>query len=376
MLLLHTADLHLGRQFNGNSLAEDHANVLEQIYQTVVSEKPDALVIAGDVYDRTAPPEAAVALFHDFLQRMVSDTATAIIIIAGNHDSGVRLASLGLAADRRRWLVRGPLVASEAPLVLEDRHGKVAFSGLPFGSEYAAQACFGDTSISTPEHVLTRQVAAAKEKVPKGARWVVAAHAFVAGAAQSESERPLVRVGGIETVPTTVFDECHYVALGHLHRPQTVTHSHICYSGSPLPFSFSEDHDKSMQLVEMDGAGGVIARALPFSVKRRARTVTGTLADVMALPPSDDFIRAVLTDTVKPLDPMKRLQTVFPNACDLEFIADRAPILSTAGRATRLDDPFTVVREFIAYSRNSPLSEVEDRLVSDALGTLTGAEAA
>ncbi|ADP71133.1 nuclease SbcCD, D subunit [Rhodomicrobium vannielii ATCC 17100] len=375
MRLLHTADWHLGRQFDGRALDDDHAHVLEQVYAVIVAEQPQALIIAGDLFDRAAPSEAAVRLFNDFVQRVVRDTETAIIVIAGNHDSADRIGAMGLLASRNRALVRGPLTAIEVPLILEDEFGPVAISGLPFAYEYAARECFHDTAIAAPVDVLRAQVAAAKEHVPAGARWVIAAHAFVSGAVVGESERSLSRaVGGIETVTVDVFEGAHYVALGHLHREQTVAGAeHICYSGSLLPFAFGEDdHDKGMLLVDLAEHGGIAKRFIPFQLKRRARTIRGTMEAILsegALNPSQDFLRIVLTDDARAIDPMKRIREFYPNACLLEYEKDIALEAHHPGvaRATKLTDPAEVIAEFLQFTRNSPPTDAEQALIAQAL---------
>ncbi len=200
MKILHTADWHLGRQFEGSSLEQDHGAILDQVFQGITEHAPDVLIIAGDVFDRAAPPETAVRQFNGFLTRVVSETDTAIVIIAGNHDSGDRIGAIATLSDGRRSLVRGPLTANEPPLVLYDEHGPVAISALPFGYEFAARECFADSEIKCPENVIRAQLAAARRHVPDGARWVVVAHAFISGGNVSGCERPLSRlVGGIES---------------------------------------------------------------------------------------------------------------------------------------------------------------------------------
>ena len=227
MRILHTSDWHLGRQFHGQPMEKDHAVILDQVFKALIEHKPDVLIIAGDIFDRASPPRRAVSQFNEFVRRVASNTATAIVLIAGNHDSGDRIDAMSLMADTGRALIRGPLVADEQPLILDDEFGPVSFSALPFGYEYEARECFGQDDISCPADVMREQVASAKANVPDNARWVIVAHAFVVGASPSDSERKLARVvGGIETVPSEVFDGAHYVALGHLHRPLSDVSAH------------------------------------------------------------------------------------------------------------------------------------------------------
>lgn len=373
MKLLHTSDLHLGRQFNGISLEEDHAAVLDQIVEAVKANGVDALIIAGDVFDRASPPQSAVRQFNGFLQRVKTETDAAVAMIAGNHDSGDRIDLSAIAADRSRWLIRGAISTEEAPLLLSDQHGPVAISALPFAYEYAARECFASETIDTPEDVLVSQVEAARAEVPEGARWIIVAHAFVTGGSVSESERSLTRVGGIETVKTAVFDGAHYVALGHLHRPQSVGVDRIRYSGSPLAFGFDEaDSKKSMSLIELDAAGQISVELLPFRPVRRARALRGKHAELLLSDPSSDFIKAVLTDDAPVIDGMKRLREVFPNACELVYSRDERPLelKSATGQTVEAAEPSDVVRNFLMEVGLMDISEADQGVVDSSLTRL------
>ena len=370
MRVLHTADLHLGRQFNGIPLDEDHEVILDQIARALVDHRADVLVIAGDIYDRAAPPATAVRQFNTFLLRVASETDAAVVMIAGNHDSGDRIASMSIMTDTRRALIRGAVSADEKPLFLADEYGSVAFSALPFTYEYAARECFADETMQTPEDVLAAQVAAARRNVPEGTRWVIAAHAFVSGAHGSDSERPLVRVGGVETVRPEIFDGAQYVALGHLHRPQTAGAPHIRYSGSPLAFSFDEaDSVKSMSLVEIDGAGKTTVETIPFKPLRGVSILKGKHAELLLAESSTDFVKAVLTDNAPVIDGMKRLRDVFPNACDLTYERnERAPeINSLDARTTKVTNPLEVVGGFLELVRDERITDDELKIVVSAL---------
>lgn len=370
MKLLHTSDLHLGRQFNGISLEEDHAAVLDQIVEAVKANRVDALIIAGDVFDRASPPQSAVRQFNGFLQRIKTETDAAVAMIAGNHDSGDRIDLSAIAADRSRWLIRGAISVEEVPLLLSDPHGPVAISALPFAYEYAARECFKSETIDTPEDVLVAQVAAARAEVPERARWIIVAHAFVTGGSVSESERSLTRVGGIETVRASAFDGAHYVALGHLHRPQSVSADHIRYSGSPLAFGFDEaDSEKSMSLIEIDATGQVSVEVVAFKPIRRARVLRGKHAELMLSDPSSDFIKAELTDDAPVIDGMKRLRDVFPNACELVYVRNERPLetKSAEGSAVTVAEPVDVVRNFLGEVGLEDISDAEQGVVAASL---------
>lgn len=222
-------------------LDQDHDTVLAQVEQAAAEHHPDLLIIAGDIFDRATPPQSALTRFGDFIRRVTSGNEMAVVAIAGNHDSAAQIGMLGVLPSGGRSLVRGPIDREERPLVIPHKDGPVAVSALPFSYEFAARACFQDDSIDCPAQVLRAQVESARRYLPEGARWVIVAHAFVDGAKSSEGERPLSRVvGGIETVPASAFDGAHYVALGHLHRPQQVGAPHIRYSGAPLAFGLDE----------------------------------------------------------------------------------------------------------------------------------------
>ncbi|MGG7564574.1 exonuclease SbcCD subunit D [Rhodovulum sp. DZ06] len=371
MRILHTADLHLGRQFNGLSLEADQQDALDQVLAAIHAHGPELLIVAGDVFDRAQPPASAQRQFNDFLRR-VAATKTAVAIISGNHDGPDRIEAMAAFTDPARALIRGAATAEEPPMLLHDAHGPVAVSALPFVYEHAAREALGDPSIATPHDVIAAQMAAARRAVPEGARHVVVAHAFVAGGAAGETERPLA-VGGIETVDAAAFDGAHYVALGHLHRPQHVTAPHIRYSGAPLAFGFDEaGAAKSMSLVELGPEGVARIEELPFTPLRAVRLLRGTMAELLALPQSDDIVAAELTDDAPPVDPMRRLREVFPNACRLTHLRSlRAPEAKSALAAPeRPADPMEVLGGFLETVRGIGPDARETELLARALGAL------
>lgn len=373
MKILHTADLHLGRQFNGISLEEDHQAVLLQVVDAIIKHQPDVFIIAGDIYDRASPPNNSIKQFNTFLTRVAHETDVAVVMIAGNHDSGDRIGSMSIMTDTKRALIQGPLAADAPSLVLKDAHGAVVFSALPFAYEYAARECFGDETIATPEDVLNAQISAARAQVPEGSRWVVVAHAFVAGSTRSESERPLARVGGIETVHPKVFEGAHYVALGHIHRPQFVELEHIRYAGAPLAFGFDETGEsKSMSFIDLDADGIATISTIPFVPLRRVQVLRGKLAELLLTEPSTDFVKVVLTDEVPLIDPMKRLREVFPNACQLIYARDeRAPeVKYTLREQITINDPIQVTGDFLQYVRDERQNERELALIASTLHNL------
>jgi len=378
MRILHTADLHLGRQFHGISLELDHAAVLDQMVSALVEHQADVFIIAGDIFDRASPPATAVRLFNEFIKRVANETNAAVVMIAGNHDSGDRIEAMSVMTDNKRALIRGPFAEEEYPLILEDAAGSVAFSALPFGYEFAARECFADENISSPQDVLRVQVQAAKKHVPKNARWVVVAHGFVAGGGESDSERSLTRVGGIETVPINVFEGAHYVALGHLHKPQNIDAGRIRYSGSPLAFGFDESGDeKSMTLVDLSADGSLKTKVIPLQPVRSVRTLRGKLADLLEVPSSDDFIKVVLSDEGQMIDAMKRVRQVFPNAAQLTYARfEKAPeTKSMDALVPTLDDPQKIISSFLEHVRNQSPDKHENSLIETVISDIREREA-
>jgi|GEM_PF-3043074 len=230
----------------------------------------------------------------------------------------------------------------------------VAASGLdsiPGRESGPTQRSFGKNSISCRAHVVAAQVECARAHVPGDARWVIAAHVFVANATPSESERSL-QVGGIETVPSSVFDGAHYVALGHLHRPQQAGGNHIRYSGSPLAFGFDEAESiKSLTLVDLAADGAVAVQQLPVKPLRAVRVLKGELEQLLdkgSKQPSEDFIKIVLTDRTALIDPMGRIREHYQYALALTYERDESaePILLRGSALAKLDDPIAVVGEF------------------------------
>ncbi|WP_307952940.1 exonuclease SbcCD subunit D [Sinorhizobium medicae] len=230
-----------------------------------------------------------------------------------------------------------------------------------------------------PADVVAAQVECARAHVPGDARWVIAAHVFVANATPSESERSL-QVGGIETVPSSVFDGAHYVALGHLHRSQKAGGDHIRYSGSPLAFGFDEAESiKSLTLVDLAADGAVAVQLLPIKPLRAVRVLKGEfeqLLDKGSQEPSEDFIKVVLTDRKALIDPMGRIREHYPNALALTYERDESaePILLRGSALAKLDDPIAVVGEFLDQVRGNEGTEDEMAIIASALKELGNAE--
>lgn len=329
MRFIHTSDWHLGKVLHQHSLLEDQQHALAQLFQILVDTKPDALVIAGDVYDRSVPPADAVRLLDDFLSRVSLELQLPVVMIAGNHDGAERLGFGARLMAERRICIAGPMSAALPTLTLHDAHGPVVFFPLPYADPAAIQLTHPYEDPRTHQRATEALVARALGSKPAGARAVCVAHAFVQGGSETESERPLT-VGGSGLVDHTVFDGFDYVALGHLHRPQEAGRASARYSGSLLKYSFSElDYVNGVELVELGPTGDMQATQLPITPRRNLMRIEGTLDQLLSQPVAaarNAYVQVQLTDEGALLDPLAKLRTVYPHIMDLRrtFLSQHA----------------------------------------------------
>ncbi len=362
MRFLHTADWHLGRIFYNLHLTEDQAYVLEQFVQLARDTRPDAIVIAGDVYDRAVPPPEAVSLLGEVLSRLALDCKVPVIVIAGNHDSPERLGFGGRVLARQRLHVVGQVAAEIAPVVVSDAYGPVYFCPLPYAEPAVVRERLG-VEAAGHEAALAALAERAAAKVPAGARKVAVAHAFVAGGLASESERPL-SVGAVPTVGAAVFAGFDYVALGHLHQPQQAGGDHIRYAGSLLKYSFAEaGQRKSVALVELDGAGKATVEEVALTPRREVRCVEGFLEELVAAGArdahADDYIAVKLRDAGALLDPMGKLRRVYPNVLQRIFDETAAATATGPRRDHRRQSDAELFAAFFAQVTGQGLNEAE-----------------
>ncbi|MBC2604933.1 exonuclease SbcCD subunit D [Pelagicoccus albus] len=319
MKFLHTADWHLGRIFHQLHLTDDQAVALDQIVDIAVAEKVDAVIVAGDLYDRAVPPPEAVALLDRTWARLISETGAPIIAIPGNHDSATRV-GYGASLLAKSGL---HIVANFEEAIQPIQVGGIDVFALPFAEPAEVRAWAGASEVR--DHATAMQVCLdrMRENFSPDRRRMLVAHAFVAGAkTESESERPL-SVGGAGTVPYELFKDFDYVALGHLHAPQTIA-PNCLYSGSPLKYSFSEaSHKKSVVIGEMDPVSGDInVRLVPLKPRRDVRNLEGELLKLISGASNDpkrlDYLRVTLTDQGALLNAISRLREVYPNVLQIE----------------------------------------------------------
>jgi exonuclease SbcD len=370
MRFLHTSDWHLGRSLHRADLRGAQAKFLDHLVDVTKAEKVDAVLIAGDVYDRAVPPVDAVELCEEALLRLHA-TGARIVLISGNHDSARRLGFGSRLLDKSGVHLRTRPGALAEPVVLEDSRGPVAVYGIPYLEPDAVRGEFPDTK---PGHqgVLGHAVGQIRQDADdrRIRRRVVLAHGWVTGGVASESERDIT-VGGVGQAPAELFDGFSYVAMGHLHGQQTVA-GHLRYSGSPLPYSFSEaSHHTGSWLVELDDAGLARAERVPAPTYRRLSVLRGRLADLLGSPAyadnEQDFVSVTLTDPARPEAPMDTLRTRFPHILILAFDPDGA-VADGRGYRARVAgrDDLAIATEFVQHVRNAPVTPPERQLLGEA----------
>ncbi len=357
MRLLHTSDWHLGRTLHRASLAGAQEAFVDHLVSVVVSERVDVVVVSGDVYDRAVPPLEAVARCESAFVRL-RDAGAKVVVISGNHDSARRLGFGSALLDASGVFLRTSLARCAEPVVIDG----VAFFAVP----YLEPAAHGAVS-----HVAVLGEALARVRSVAPPVSVVLAHCWAAGGHATESERDIT-VGGVGSVPVSLFDGFTYAALGHLHGAQTLSES-LRYSGSPLAYSFSEAHQvKGSWLVELGDAGLSSVTFVPAPVPRRLSTLRGTLAGVLGdaslAGQEADWLSVVLTDTARPEFAMERLTTRFPNVLVLAHEPEGV-VRSADSYATRVAGrtDLEIGSAFVDHVRGTPASPAEVALLGEAV---------
>ena len=344
MRFIHTADWHLGRIFHGVYLTEDQAHVLEQLVDLVKETRAEALLVSGDIYDRAVPPPEAINLLDEVISRLVLGLKIPVILIAGNHDSPSRLGFGSRLLAAQRLHVISLLSPDPEPIILEDRHGPIHLYAFPYAEPAVARECLQAENLHDHQAAMRFCCELVRGSQSPGIRRILLAHAFVSGGEESESERPL-SVGGAGCVEAGCFDGFHYVALGHLHRPQAIGSGQIHYAGSLLKYSFSEaSHTKSVTLVEMDGAGIQKVERLPLTPRCDVRCIQGTIAEILGTEPDPevrrDYLKVTLLDREPVLDAMGKLRLLYPNVLQIErpHLFDAGEIQGSGGDHRHLSD--------------------------------------
>ncbi|GAA4715914.1 exonuclease SbcCD subunit D [Nocardioides conyzicola] len=370
MRILHTSDWHLGRSFHREGMLTHQGAYVDHLLDVVDREQVDLVVIAGDIYDRALPQVDAVRLADEALARLAASRAQ-VVLTSGNHDSAQRLGFSSRLIDSAGVFIRTDATTVGTPVLLGDEHGDVAVYGLPYLDPDSVREPWGLPARSHEAALdeAMRRVRADLGRRRAGTRSVVLAHAFVAGAEPSESERD-ISVGGVSLVPTSTFTGVDYTALGHLHGRHTLTDA-VRYSGSPLAYSFSEAAQlKGSWLVELGADGLSSAEFVEAPVPRPLARLRGTIDELLDDPRFDvhreAWVQATLTDDVRPVQAMERLRVRFPHTLVIGFepvggTSQAVPLANTTGRSDH-----AIALDFVADLRGAPASDDEAALLQAA----------
>ena len=360
MKLIHLSDLHIGKRLNEISLLEDQEYILTQILRIIDEEKADAVMISGDVYDKSIPSAEAVVVFDDFLCRLAKRQLP-VFIISGNHDSAERL-SFG----NRLFEISGVHISPAyngkvSPITLSDGHGEVNIYMLPFIKPSHVRHFYPDAGIES--YTDACRVAVKEMHVDEAKRNVLLTHQFVTGATTCESEE--ISVGGSDNVDASVFEVFDYVALGHIHGPQNIGSNKIRYCGTPLKYSFSEEkHNKSVTVVNLNAKGDLKVELRPLTPRHDLRSIRGTFAEVMDKSfyegtAVDDYLRVILTDEEDVPEVVGKLRTVYENIMEVKYDNTRTRETQAIGGAENVQSksPLELFEELYEKQNNQPMSE-------------------
>lgn len=360
MKLIHLSDLHLGKRLNEFSLGEDQEYILNQILEIVEQEKPDALVIAGDVYDKAVPSVEAVALFDEFLVRL-SRLRLHVFVISGNHDSPERIAFGSRLLDASGIHLSPVYSGGVEPISLEDEFGPVRFYLLPFVKPLHVRRFFPEEPTDTYTQALATAIG--HMNLDEGERNILVTHQFVTGASRSDSEE--ISVGGADNVDSTVFEKFDYVALGHLHTPQHCGSQKIRYCGTPLKYSFSEAKDeKSVTVAELREKGSLTIRTVPLKPLHELVELKGTFEELTQksfyenTAWQDDYTHLILTDEEDIPDAVGKLRLVYRGLMKLDYdnARTRANAEITGADVQRSRSPLELFADFYELQNNRPMT--------------------
>lgn len=362
MKLIHLSDLHIGKRVNEVSMIEEQEYILNRILEIIDTQQPQAVLVAGDVYDRSVPSAEAVTLFDDFLWQL-SRRELSVFIISGNHDSPERLA-FGNRLMEGSGIHLSPVYSGRVePIILTDEYGDVNFYLLPFIKPAHVRRFYPEENIE--DYTDACRVAVEQMSIDPTQRNVILTHQFVTGASRCESEE--ISVGGTDNVDAQVFENFDYVALGHIHGPQNILPGKIRYCGTPLKYSFSEAaHHKSVTVVELGEKGALEITTVPLTPRRDMRKIRGTYAELTARSyyegtNVEDYLHITLTDEEDVPEAMGRLRAIYPNLLQLTY--DNARTRSNThiegAQDIQRKSPLELLGELYELQNNQPMSDVQ-----------------
>ena len=362
MKLIHLSDLHIGKRVNEVSMIEEQAYILDRILEIIDAEDPGAVLICGDVYDKTVPSAEAVTLLDDFLCRLAERNRQAFII-SGNHDSAERLAFGGRLMEDKGIHLSPVYDGNIAPITLTDGHGSIHFWLLPFLKPAHVKRFYPDEGIES--YTDACRVAVEQMDIDPARRNVLLTHQFVTGSATCDSEE--ISVGGTDNVDAEVFADFDYVALGHIHGPQNIGSPRIRYCGTPLKYSFSEaKHEKSVTVVELGEKGSFELRTVPLMPLHDMREIRGSYNEVTAKSfyentAVEDYLHITLTDEEDVPEAMARLRVIYPNLMKISYDNARTRSSSLIDGAVDVQkkSPLQLFGELYEQQNNQPMSDIQ-----------------
>ncbi|EGQ9193089.1 TPA: exonuclease SbcCD subunit D [Vibrio parahaemolyticus] len=375
MKFIHTSDWHLGRQFHNVSLLEDQQAVLEQLIQYIENNPVDAVIVAGDVYDRSVPPTIAIELLNRVVKRICGELNTPMILISGNHDGAERLGFGSEQMKRSGLHIISNFEDMLTPVVIETKAaGHVAFYGMPYNDPEQVRYVYKEP-MSTHDEAHKLLAEKITEQFQSEHRNILISHCFVDGAIESESERPL-SIGGSDRVSHEHFLNFDYVALGHLHQPQKKGEEYIRYSGSLMKYSFGEQNQKKgFTLVEIGKDGFIGAEHIELTAPHEMRIVEGELEQILEWgktdPKNEDYLLVRLMDKHAILNPMEKLRTVYPNVLHLEKPGMLIGVEQEMAQAKLARSEIDMFRDFFAEAQDSELSNEQEQAISDIIKQLS-----
>lgn len=370
MKLIHLSDLHIGKRVNEVSMLEDQKYILDRILEIIDAELPEAVLISGDVYDRSTPSAEAVTLFDDFLWQL-SLRKREVFIISGNHDSAERLAFGGRLMESTGIHLSPVYDGTVSPILLSDEYGQVRFWLLPFVKPAHVKRFYPEETIESYTDAL--KVAVEKMGVDPSQRNVLLTHQFVTGSATCDSEE--INVGGTDNVDAAVFEGFDYVALGHIHGPQNIGSERIRYCGTPLKYSFSEaSHQKSVTVAELGEKGNFRLRTVPLIPLHDLREIRGTYNEVTDKrfyenTATEDYLHVILTDEEDVPEAVARLRVVYPNLMKLSYDNTRTRSNAVIDGAVDVQkkSQLELVSELYEQQNNQPMSEIQQQFMQELI---------
>lgn len=374
MKFIHLSDLHIGKRVNEFSMYEDQEYILSEIIKIIDSEKPDAVLIAGDVYDKSIPPSEAVILFDRFLC-LLSERNLQVFVISGNHDSPERLSFASRLIEKSGVHISPVYNGHIEPFKIEDEYGEVNIYMLPFIKPANVRRFFDDREITSYTDAMNAAIS--EMNVNNDDRNILITHQFVTGANRTESEE--ISVGGTDNVEVSVFDDFDYVALGHLHRPQNCLSERVRYCGTPLKYSFSEAKDKkSVTIVELKEKGSLEVRTADLVPKHEMREIKGQYEELTAksfyenTTYQTDYVHITLTDEEDIPDGVGKLRTIYHNLMKLDYDNKRTRSNAQITGAKNVEEksPIELFADFYELQNNQPMSEEQREYISSLIESI------